>query len=81
LQKTSSSFAENFFLIPVTYGTPSLGERAHVPRVGGAQHPRKERLMKFFTSALLALSVLAGIAASASAFDPWKDDAGLRSPL
>jgi hypothetical protein len=37
--------------------------------------------MKIFISALLALSVLAGMAAPVSAFDPWKDDAGLRSPL
>jgi len=37
--------------------------------------------MKFIISALLALSVLAGIAAPAGAFEPWKDDAGLRSPL
>jgi hypothetical protein len=37
--------------------------------------------MKFIISALLALSVLAGIAAPASAYDPWKDDPGLRSPL
>jgi hypothetical protein len=37
--------------------------------------------MKILISALLALSVLAGIAAPASAFDPWKNDAGVRSPL
>jgi hypothetical protein len=37
--------------------------------------------MKFIVSALLALSVLSGIAAPASAFEPWKDDPGLRSPL
>ena len=37
--------------------------------------------MKIFISALLALSVLAGIAAPASAFDPGKEDVGLRSPL
>jgi len=42
----------------------------------------KERpVMKIIVSALLALSVLAGIAAPASAYDPWKDDVGLRSPL
>lgn len=37
--------------------------------------------MKIIVSALLALSVLAGIAAPASAYGPWKDDVGLRSPL
>jgi hypothetical protein len=37
--------------------------------------------MKIFVSALLALSMLAGFAAPASAFDPLKDDVGLRSPL
>lgn len=37
--------------------------------------------MKIFISALLALSVLTGLAAPVNAFDPWKDDAGLRSPL
>jgi hypothetical protein len=37
--------------------------------------------MKMIVSALLALSVLAGIAAPASAYNPWKEDAGLRSPL
>jgi hypothetical protein len=37
--------------------------------------------MKIFVSALLALSMLAGIAAPANAFDPLKDDVGLRSPL
>jgi len=37
--------------------------------------------MKIIVSALLALSVIAGIAASASAYDPPKDDVGLRSPL
>jgi len=40
-----------------------------------------EIVMKFIVSALLALSVLAGIAAPASAYNPWKDDVGLRSPL
>jgi len=37
--------------------------------------------MKIFISALLALSVLAGIAAPAGAFDPRNEDVGLRSPL
>jgi len=37
--------------------------------------------MKIIVSALLALSVIAGIAAPASAYDPPKDDVGLRSPL
>jgi hypothetical protein len=41
----------------------------------------KEIIMKIIVSALLALSVIAGIAAPASAYDPWKDDVGLRSPL
>jgi hypothetical protein len=36
--------------------------------------------MKIIISVLLALSVLAGIA-PASAYNPWKDDVGLRSPL
>ena len=37
--------------------------------------------MKIFISALLALSVPAGTAAAANAFDALKDDVGLRSPL
>jgi len=37
--------------------------------------------MKIIISALLALSVLAGIAAPASAYNPWNEDVGLRSPL
>ena len=37
--------------------------------------------MKIIISALLALSVLAAIAAPANAYNPWKDDVGLRSPL
>jgi hypothetical protein len=41
----------------------------------------KETIMKIIVSALLALSVIAGIAAPASAYDAWKDDVGLRSPL
>jgi hypothetical protein len=40
-----------------------------------------DSVMKIIFSALLALSVLAGIAAPASAYDPGKDDVGLRSPL
>ena len=50
----------------------------HVYRPQDAQG---ETVMKIIVSALLALSVLAGIAAPASAYDPWKDDVGLRSPL
>ena len=82
--KVSSSFGVNYFLIPVTYGTPSLEERAHVPRVGGhrtAPLHKEDTVMKIVISALLALSVLADITAPASAFDPRKEDAGLRSPL
>ena len=37
--------------------------------------------MKIIMSALLSLSVLAGIAAPASAYNPWRDDVGLGSPL
>jgi len=37
--------------------------------------------MKIIISALLALSVLAAIVAPASAYNPWKDDVGLSSPL
>jgi len=40
-----------------------------------------ETVMKIIVSALLALAVLAGIAAPVSAYDPRKDDVGLRSPL
>jgi hypothetical protein len=45
------------------------------------QDAQGETVMKIIVSALLALSVLAGIAAPASAYDQWKDDVGLRSPL
>jgi len=45
------------------------------------QDAQGETIMKIIVSALLALSVIAGIAAPASAYDPPKDDVGLRSPL
>jgi len=37
--------------------------------------------MKIIVSALLALSMLAAISAPAGAYEPRKDDVGLRSPL
>jgi hypothetical protein len=49
--------------------------------VGTAPLRKEDTVMKIFISALVALAVLAGIAAPASAIDPWKDDVGLRSPL
>ena len=49
--------------------------------VGTAALCKEDTVMKIFISALVALAVLAGIAAPASAIDPWKDDVGLRSPL
>jgi hypothetical protein len=48
---------------------------------GTAPLGKEDTVMKIFISALLVVSVLAGTAASASAFDAWKDDVGLRSPL
>ena len=48
---------------------------------GTAPLHKEDTAMKIFISALLALSVLAGIAAPAGAFDPRNEDVGLRSPL
>jgi hypothetical protein len=39
-----------------------------------------DSVMKIIISALMALSVLAGIAAPGP-YNPWTDDVGLRSPL
>jgi hypothetical protein len=49
--------------------------------VGTAPLRKEDTVMKTFISALLAFAMLAGVAAPASAFDSWRDDVGLRSPL
>jgi len=72
------------FPISVTYGTPTVQKAAHGLNVGrdaSSAQIQGDTVMKIIVSALLALSVLAGIAAPASAYNPWKEDPGLRSPL
>jgi len=75
----------SFFLLPVIYSTAFFQGRTHYPptphAISSACITQGDSVMKIIISALLALSVLAGIAAPASAYNPWKDDVGLRSPL
>lgn len=82
--KISSSFGANFFLVLLPTAHLHSKNLPIVTCIGGhctAAFGKERTVMKIFISALLALSVLAGLAAPVSAFDPWKDDAGLRSPL
>jgi hypothetical protein len=74
----------SFFLLPVIYSTAFFQGRAHYPRtphaISSACITQGDSVMKIIISALLALSVLAGIAAPGP-YNPWTDDVGLLSPL
>jgi hypothetical protein len=72
--------------LPVTYGTFPIDELPYAHEMdnnGVVQIARGhgDIIMKLIISALLTLTVLAGIAAPASADYNPKEDAGLRSPL
>jgi len=73
-----------FFLLPVIYSTAFFQGRTHYPRtrtpISSACITQGDSVMKIIISAMLALSVLAGIAAPGP-YNPWEDNVGLRSPL
>ena len=72
--------------LPVTYGTFPIDELPYAHEMDNMVLSRLlvaqgDIVMKLIISALLTLTVLAGIAAPASADYNPKEDAGLRSPL
>jgi hypothetical protein len=73
----------SFFLLPMIYSTASSKDGRIIPvpaRHLLRLHYARRQVMKIIISALLALSVLAGVAAPGP-YNPWTDDVGLRSPL
>jgi hypothetical protein len=74
----------SLFLLPVIYSTAFFQERTHyrcTPHaISSACITQGDSVMKIIITALMALSVLAGIAAPGP-YNPWTDDVGLLSPL